>query len=73
MKTGRCHCEKVILEIIKDDKSLHCYESSPGKVRYYCKNCCSPIFVTVQSQPKFARICLGVLDFEPKVNHDRAV
>ena len=55
-------------KIIKGDEFLHTYESSPGKVRYYCNDCCSPIFVTVKSQPEFVRIRLGVLDFEPKVN-----
>lgn len=54
--------------VIRGNELLHTYESSPGKERYYCNVCCSPIYVTVKSQPEFVRIRLGVLDFEPKVN-----
>ena len=55
-------------EITEGKDSLQTYESSPGKVRYCCNKCCSPIYVTVKSQPEFVRIRLGVLDFEPTVN-----
>ena len=53
--------------LLKGEESLHTYESSPGKVRYYCKSCCSPVFVKVTSQPEFVRLRLGLLDYEPEV------
>lgn len=55
-------------KVLTGEEQLLIYESSPGKRRYYCGNCCSPIFVTVESQPEFVRIRLGVLDFEPEFN-----
>jgi len=45
---------------------LHEYESKPGKFRYYCKKCCSPIYVKVIDRPGEVRIRLGVLDGNPK-------
>lgn len=47
--------------------SLLTYESMPGKLRYYCSHCFSPIYVTVDHQPSFLRIRLGLLDGSPKV------
>ena len=55
-------------KITEGKDSLQTYESSPGKVRYHCCKCCSPIYVIVKSQPEFVRIRLGVLDFDPIVN-----
>ncbi|MCV2402254.1 GFA family protein [Marinomonas sp. C2222] len=59
---------KNAFRMLKGKESLHIYESSTGKFRHYCRDCCSPIFVTVKSQPEFVRIRLGVLDFNPVVN-----
>lgn len=53
--------------IIRGQDSLQVYESKPGKNRYHCKKCCSPIFVTVEDQPDYVRVRLGVLDGEPEL------
>ncbi len=58
---------KTNFRIAKGEDALYIYESKPGKNRYYCKRCCSPIYVTVESQPEFERIRMGVLDFEPNI------
>ena len=57
-----------MLKILKGNQRLHMYSSSLGKHRYYCNNCCSPIFVSIASEPEFVRVRLGVLDFDCKVN-----
>lgn len=53
--------------VTRGTELLHVYESMPGKFRYYCRNCCSPVYVTVDSQPDLVRIRLGVLDTDPQV------
>lgn len=55
-------------KLLKGQDGLVSYESSKGKMRYYCSHCHSPIFVQLQSKPEQVRIRLGVLNFEPKVN-----
>ena len=54
--------------LVKGEALLATYESSPGKFRYFCSNCHSPLFVKVASIPDQVRIRLGLLNFEPKVN-----
>ena len=54
---------------ITKGKELLChYESSPGKFRYFCSHCHSPIYVQMKPSPEVVRIRLGSLNFEPKVN-----
>lgn len=43
------------------------YDSIPGKHRYYCATCFSPMFVKLESKPDEVRIRLGALDFAPEV------
>jgi len=38
------------------------YESSPGKVRHFCKTCASPLFTKVGENPPYIRVRLGVID-----------
>lgn len=52
-------------EILEGENLLGSYESSPGKFRYFCSNCASPIYAALDSQPEFVRIRLGGLNFEP--------
>ncbi|GEM_PF-3599976 len=59
--------EKVSFHFIKGDACLSRYESSPGKIRYHCQYCFSPVYVETQSQPGFVRVRLGLLDFEPDI------
>ncbi len=42
------------------------FRSSPNKLRYFCRNCGSPIYTTVGQQPEMVRIRLGTLDTEYK-------
>lgn len=47
--------------------SMAVYESTPGKMRFYCTKCHAPVYVQLQSKPEQLRIRLGLLDFEPEV------
>ncbi|GDY24511.1 hypothetical protein AHAT_04010 [Agarivorans sp. Toyoura001] len=38
------------------------YQTSPGKVRHFCKVCASPIYSSNQADPSRLRIRLGMLD-----------
>lgn len=49
------------------EEQLGTYESVPGKFRYYCKTCFSPMFVKLKARPEEVRIRLGSLDFAPEV------
>lgn len=60
--------DKSAFRIITGEGNLVYYESSPGKKRYHCQHCFSPIYVETQSQPNFVRVRLGLLDFEPNVD-----
>lgn len=42
--------------------SLGCYESSPGKKRYFCNQCGSPVFVRTDAQPEVTRLRLGGIE-----------
>ena len=53
--------------ITRGRDSLHAYAPTPEKTRFYCRTCCSPIYVIATAQPEFVRIRLGVLDFDPPV------
>ncbi len=53
--------------ITQGKESLISYESRPGKNRYYCPNCFSPIYVTTNNELSFLRVRLGLIDGEPKV------
>lgn len=44
--------------------ALTVFESSPGKRRYFCGRCGSPIYTTVGENPKVARVRLGSVDSE---------
>ncbi|MBT2774688.1 GFA family protein [Halomonas sp. ISL-60] len=48
-------------------KQLVSYESRPGKQRFYCSNCYSPIYVTTNNETDFLRVRTGLLDGDPQV------
>lgn len=54
--------------ITRGDENLLCYESRPGKNRFYCGKCFSPIYVITNNETTFLRVRLGLLDGELKVN-----
>jgi hypothetical protein len=41
------------------------FESSPGKRRYFCRTCGSPLWSRRDSDPESIRIRLGLLDSDP--------
>lgn len=43
-------------------EALGKYEASPGKFRYFCANCASPIYSTSPATPEYVRLRLGLLD-----------
>jgi hypothetical protein len=53
--------------ITKGKDNLLCYESRPGKNRFYCNKCFAPIYVVTDNETTFLRVRLGVLDGQPDV------
>ncbi len=49
-------------QVVSGLAELRQFESAPGKIRHFCGNCGSPVFVTVGDRPRFVRIRLGTLD-----------
>jgi hypothetical protein len=41
------------------------YESSPGKLRAFCRRCGSPIYARLVSAPDWLSIRLGLIDGDP--------
>ena len=54
-------------QVVKGERDLFVYESRPGKLRYYCPRCVSPVYVTTKEEGSFLRVRLGLLDGSPKV------
>ena len=48
--------------LVSGAEVLKGYESAPGKVRYFCATCGSPIMSRNQATPRQVRIRLGSLD-----------
>ena len=48
--------------ILRGEELLTAYESSPGKVKYFCRQCGSPIMSKNVSKPDQVRIRLGTID-----------
>src|SRR5690606_1474562 len=46
--------------ITEGEDSLTVYESRPGKLRYSCCKCFSPIYVTTDNELSFLRVRLGL-------------
>ena len=59
--------DRTKFNIIKGENDLNVYESRPGKNRYYCASCFSPIYVVTDDELSFLRVRLGLLDGSPKV------
>ncbi|MEM8766101.1 MAG: GFA family protein [Pseudomonadota bacterium] len=58
--------------LIEGEALLSCFESSPGKRRYFCSKCGSPLFNKVGTAPALVRVRLGSLDSpftEPPAAH----
>lgn len=48
-------------------ESITEYESSPGKLRAFCRVCGSPIYARRPSEPAWLSIRLGLFDQDPQV------
>lgn len=48
--------------ILKGADLLSRYENAPGKCRYFCSKCGSPIYSTSDTTPDYIRLRLGILD-----------
>lgn len=47
---------------IQGEDELTGYESTPGQIKYFCKNCGSPIMSKTISEPDKVRIRLGTIE-----------
>jgi len=54
--------DKQAFRLISGDDSLAFYERTPGKKRYFCRICASPIYSSNAASPDRLRLRLGVLD-----------
>lgn len=50
------------LTVVSGEDLLSVYESTPGKHRYFCAKCGSPMFNRVDKAPGLLRVRLGCLD-----------
>ncbi len=51
--------------LVRGEDLLAAYESSPGKMRAFCRQCGSPLYTTHEALPGIRRIRLGTLDRDP--------
>jgi hypothetical protein len=49
-------------EVVGGAQLLRCYESSPGKFRYFCGACGSPVYSCRDQLPQVVRIRAGLID-----------
>lgn len=49
-------------EITAGRDQLGHYETSPGKVRHFCRICASPVYSSNEASPDRLRLRLGILD-----------
>ena len=50
--------------LIRGRDELGHFETSPGKVRHFCRVCASPVYSSNQADPTRLRLRLGILDSE---------
>ena len=51
--------------LVSSSESVAEFESSPGKKRYFCRGCGSPLWSRRESDPDIIRIRLRLLDSDP--------
>lgn len=51
-------------ELIKGAQELTAFESSPGKTKYFCRTCGSPIMSRNVARPEDVRVRLGTIESE---------
>jgi hypothetical protein len=50
------------LQFLSGEKLLKAYESSPGKERFFCSQCGSPVFSRRASNPSIIRLRAGLIN-----------
>ncbi len=50
------------LRLLRGERCLREYESSPGKLRAFCSTCGTPLYVRWPDNPALVRLRLGTLD-----------
>lgn len=50
------------IRLLSGEDNIGVFESSPGKLRHFCKTCASPLFTKVGDNPEYLRVRLGSLD-----------
>ncbi len=53
--------------LVSGQELIASFESSPGKRRYFCSNCASPLFTKLDADPATYRIRVGGLENPPGV------
>ena len=53
--------------LVAGEDLLQRYESSPGKWRFFCRSCGSPVFGEASDMPDLVRLRLGTFDDDPAV------
>lgn len=53
-------------ELLSGRELVTDYESSPGKLRSFCKRCGSPVWTRRTSEPDLLRLRLGSIDGDPE-------
>jgi len=48
--------------VVEGQGSLSCFSFKPGRYRYFCENCGSPIYSANDDDPSRLRLRLGLLD-----------
>jgi len=54
--------DSVTLEITSGKKNLSCFSYKPGRNRYFCSRCGSPVYSSNEQDPTRFRIRLGIVD-----------
>jgi len=54
--------ESVALEITAGKNNLNCFSYKPGRNRYFCSTCGSPVYSSNEQDPTRFRIRLGIVD-----------
>lgn len=55
------------LQIVQGSETLRGYQSSPGKFRYFCAQCGSPIYSHSGASPEYVSVRSGTLADDPGI------
>ena len=52
--------------VVAGEAKLGKYETAPGKARFFCSVCASPVYSVSNGTPQYVRLRLGILDSDIK-------